>query len=869
MGRLIEGATGCSPYLTGLIETEGDWLRDAVDHDAPMFDLLDNLQQSSTISADLRQAKRRIALYVGLAELAHAQPILDGAAQLTRFADKAVHLAFEAAISVLQARGKLPDDLRWFVLAMGKMGAFELNYSSDIDLIVMLDDSDADMVTAQDWRSHMVRATRVALKTLSDTSLGGYVFRTDVRLRPDPSVTPICVNTSQALAYYESVGRTWERAAFIKARTCAGDISAGEQFLMQLHPFIWRKNLDFAAIEDAHDLRLAIRKKTQLPPRIVLQGHDIKLGRGGIREIEFFTQTRQLISGGRDRDLRDRETLSGLQSLTKAGWVDADVAGKLHDNYLIHRRVEHALQMVRDAQTQSMPSDPEKMDRIAAMHGMSLQNFEVQTLAALEETHALTEAFFDPPRSDDAVDETVFQDDPTENWLSYPALRSDRAVKLFNQVRPHIMAELSKAADPNDAMRQFDTFLKGLPAGVQVFSLFAVNPKLVDLLTDIVSTSPALASYLGTNARVLDSVIAGDFFADWPGQAGLKRDLVTKLSTTTDYESALITARAWKKEWHFRIGVHLLRVLIDPVTAMVQFTDLADAIVQTIVPVVADDFARKHGHISRSEWMVLGMGSMGARSLSADSDLDLMVIFDADPDVMSDGKRPLPARMYFARLTQSLITALSAPMPEGTLYEVDMRLRPSGKAGPVATRIEAFEAYQKDQAWTWEHLALTRARVVFGDMALSEKVEAVRCDVISNQSDPAKIQADFEDMQRRLAQEKPATGPWDMKSGPGGLMDIELFAQKTALIAGLEAISVTDQLGETHNELAQIYQKLASLKVLHTVLCRHNNRTLDLGLGGWITVDLHCGIKDLDALTTQVSQLRRTAVDLIRNAANN
>ncbi|MEO0358780.1 MAG: glutamine-synthetase adenylyltransferase, partial [Pseudomonadota bacterium] len=546
-------------------------------------------------------------------------------------------------------------------------------------------------------------------------------FRTDLRLRPDPSVTPVCVLTSQALQYYESVGRTWERAAFIKARVCAGHQPSGQAFLSELTPFVWRKYLDFAAIQEAHDLRLKIWEQGQQSRVVTVPGHDVKLGRGGIRDIEFFTQTRQLIAGGRNPDLRDTATLQALAALAQAGWVEPEVADQFTQNYKRLRFIEHAIQMRRDTQTQTVPTDPADLDCVAALLGQTSQTFVASTQDLLVQTHQIANAFFDPPKT--THPQAQFDTSVMDKWPDYPALRTERGAGLFAQVKPKILADLSKAADPNDALAQFDEFLKGLPAGVQVFSLFAANPKLVDLFTHIVSTAPALARYLGRNARVLDSVVSGSFFSPWPGADGLAADLAQIVRAQSSYEDQLDSLRAARNEWHFRIGVHVIQGLLSPQDAVAQYSDLAEAVLRCVVPAVEADFQRKFGTVPAASWCVLGMGSLGARSISANSDLDLMVIFDADPDMQSDGQKTLYARPYFGRLTQALITALTAPMPNGKLYEVDMRLRPSGKAGPIATRIEAFESYQRTEAWTWEHLALTRARPITGDAKLMDRLE--------------------------------------------------------------------------------------------------------------------------------------------------
>jgi [glutamine synthetase] adenylyltransferase / [glutamine synthetase]-adenylyl-L-tyrosine phosphorylase len=512
-------------------------------------------------------------------------------------------------------------------------------------------------------------------------------------------------------AYYEAQGRTWERAAYIKARPCAGDLAAGNRFLATLTPFVWRKHLDFAAIQDAHDMRLRIRDHKGLHGPVVLEGHNMKLGVGGIREIEFFTQTRQLIAGGRDPALRDRTTVGGLAMLAQKGWLPEAVAAELTTLYRAHREVEHRLQMVGDAQTHDMPASAEGIARIAHFCGTDdIATFRADLTARLMRTDTLTEGFFAPSAAEQAPSLSPAQDSIVDGWNSYACLRSDRAQQVFRRLRPQLLRALQKAANPDEALVAFDGFLAGLPAGVQVFSLFEANPSLVDLIVDIAGTTPALARYLSRNASVLDAVIGGSFWEAWPGTARLLEDLAATMAAVPEYERKLDSARRWMKEWHFRIGVHHLRGLIDAFEAGKSYADLAEAVICALWPVVTADFTRRHGPPPGRGAVVLGMGSLGAGRLNAGSDLDLIVIYDAAGAEASLGAKPLATRPYFARLTQAMVTALTAQMPEGRLYEVDMRLRPSGRQGPVATSIDSFRSYQRDEAWTWEHLALTRAR---------------------------------------------------------------------------------------------------------------------------------------------------------------
>ena len=871
---LASAAASTSPYLLGLLQKEHGWLEGAVED--PEGAIADLLRGTEGLSADaladgLRQAKRRVALLAGLADLGGAWSLEEVTGTLTDFADAACAAALRAGLAVQIKRGKLPgmteqdldDGAGMVVLAMGKMGAGELNYSSDIDLICLFDETRFDRDDFHDARAAFVRATRAMSGTLSDLTGEGYVFRTDLRLRPDPAVTPVCLAMAAAEQYYESLGRTWERAAYIKARPAAGAIAAGQAFLETLRPFVWRRHLDFAAIQDAHDMRLAIREHKGLGGPITLPGHDMKLGRGGIREIEFFTQTRQLIAGGRDPDLRVRGTCEGLEVLARKGWLTDDVARDLTDHYRAHRMIEHRQQMVRDAQTHALPTSDRGFERLACMMDMDGTELRADLHARLAAVHEMTEGFFAAtrqPRAQPAPTAHSFDTDVVDRWLSYPALRTDRATDIFQQLRPELLSRLAEAARPDEALRAFDAFLAGLPAGVQLFSLLRANPQLGALLVDIVATSPALGQHLSRNAQVLDAVIGGDFFRDWPGAKGMTDALSAVLGAETDYEARLDATRRWAREWHFRVGVHLLRGLIDTATAGAQYADLARAVLAVLWPMVIDQFALRHGTPPGRGAVIVGMGSLGAGRLTATSDLDIIVIYDADGVDRSEGKRPLAARLYYARLTQALITAMTAPMSQGKLYEVDMRLRPSGNQGPVATSLASFDSYQRSEAWVWEHLALTRAQGIAGPPGLLAEVEALRRDILTLPQPAAKVIAAVSDMRARIAGAKAPTGPLDPKIGPGRLQDIELIAQAGALIGGIPARDVAAGLeaglfdARAAADLVAAYDTCWTLQGAIRLLSATPPKAADLGQAGRAFLCRSLDCDSFDDLVTRMTQ---------------
>lgn len=832
INQLIRGVGGCSPYLKGLLEIEYDWVLSALDSQENILNAeFSRLKKtpSSEIKTALRVTKRRVALWSALCDFSGIWELNDVTNMLTQFADLACQLALKVALETELSRGNIPgleidhspEKTGMFVLAMGKMGAHELNYSSDIDLICFFDETQFLEEKYFDARKGFIRATRLMSSILSDLTEDGYVFRTDLRLRPDPSVNPVCVATETAERYYESLGRTWERAAYIKARVVAGDTKAGINFLHSLTPFVWRKYLDFAAIEDAHDIRLRIREHKGLGGALKLLGHNIKLGSGGIREIEFFTQTRQLIAGGRDIDLRVRGTIDGLKNLSKKGWIDKTVSEKLISHYTLYRNIEHRLQMVHDAQTHDLPKSIEGMERLSCMMGTTPDLLAKDLLFSLKEVNQLTEGFFKPTKLDLTFSLSEMETKVVDRWRSYPSLRSPRAEHIFNRLRPKILEKIRSTDKSNNALIAFDKFLVGLPTGVQLFSLFEANPQLIDLLVDIVGTAPALANHLAKSPVVFDAVIGGDFWTPWPKLTTLERQLSNLIKLETDYEQKLEVSRKWKKEWHFRIGVHLLRGITNVNQAGTQYAELAETVLKVIFPVVISEFSKKYGKPPGRGASIFSMGSLGATHLNSTSDLDLIVIYDAEGIEFSDCPTPLNSRLYYTRLTQALVTAMTVEMSQGKLYEVDMRLRPSGRKGPVATSWTSFKDYQTNEAWAWEHLALTRGRVICGNSELSINIEDFRLQLIKNVRPEVAVRS-LKEMREKIQKIDLNNNKWEFKQGIGRMQDIELFSQLSTVINGQVTRDVSSGLiaGSesgllTNTQLDQILKTYKFLKEMN------------------------------------------------------
>ncbi|PWB93526.1 bifunctional [glutamine synthetase] adenylyltransferase/[glutamine synthetase]-adenylyl-L-tyrosine phosphorylase [Methylosinus sporium] len=868
---LLEGALGSSPFLTELSARDPARLARLLtdDPDASLARLVEatrNAAKGVTDEAELmralRRAKQEGALLVALADLSKAWDTMQATDALTRLADTALAASIAFTLREAAAAGKLElYDQRmpergcgWIFLAMGKEGAFELNYSSDIDIIVLFDRARARVTQPAEDVDLFVKMTKRIVRILSEITPDGYVFRVDLRLRPDPGATPIAIPLEAAFSYYESMGQNWERAAFIKARAAAGDIPAGEAFLKELSPFVWRKNFDFAAIADVHSIKRQIHA-FKGHGEIAALGHDLKLGRGGIREIEFFAQTQQLITGGRNPALRGRATLETLDALVANGWIEPRVRDDLAEAYLFLRDVEHRIQMVADKQTHILPRDEKEALRIARMAGFAtLEDFTRALVAHLETVQShYSHLFESAPQLSSQTGNLVFtggEDDPgTLETLSrlgfahpktvtetirgwhfgrYAATRSTKARERLTELTPALLEALAVTQNADQAFLAFDKLLAGLPAGVQLFSVLVSNPRLLSLLTAITGAAPKLAATIARRPRVLDAVLEPAFFEHLPDESELAAALARSLAETRSYEEALDAARVFGQEQKFLIGVRILTGALSVAEAGLAYARLAECVIAALLPRVEAEFARAHGRME-GRVCVVALGKLGGREMTAASDLDLMLLYDADPHAESDGERPLAAAAYYARLTQRLIAALSAPMAQGLLYEADFRLRPSGGKGPLAVSLTAFEDYHAHEAWTWEHMALTRARIVAGARDFAATVEAAIRAALTRPRDEAKTRDDVADMRRRLARDKPAKSLWDLKQAPGALIDVEFVTQylqlrhasahpaclstmtSTALerLAGLGLMDANE--AATLIEAARLYQSLTQL----------------------------------------------------------
>jgi [glutamine synthetase] adenylyltransferase / [glutamine synthetase]-adenylyl-L-tyrosine phosphorylase len=817
LGPLLAPIFAASPFLSEclLVEPEIAW-RFAVDGPAKLADRVEEETRTldsgdrARVMAELRRARRRVALLTGLADLAGHWPLEVVTARLTRFADLAVAKATQHLLDDAHRRGEIelgPDGAEagghgLIVLGMGKLGAFELNYSSDIDLIVLFDDQRLPYRGGEAPMAFAVRFTRSLVHILESKTREGYVFRTDLRLRPHIPGHPLAISTDAAELYYERHGQNWERAAFIKARAVAGDLQAGRSFLAALRPYVWRKHLDYAAIRDIHSIKRQINAHRGFG-EIRLLGHDLKVGRGGIREIEFFAQVQQLILGGREAELRAPATCAALTALAEHRWVEPQASAELVEAYELLRALEHRLQMVADRQTQALPQLEDDFARFAAFAGEpSPERLGQRILGTLKtvERHyaALFESEPDLALGGDLVFTGTDDDPATLDTLSamgfadpaavsrrirawhhghIRATRSTRARELLTELLPSILDALHRQARIDEAFRLFDTFLSSLPAGVQIFSLLRANPRLLALLADLTGAAPRLAPYLARNVDLFESLLQPDFFEPLPDAPTLREELAARLKDARDLQDTLDAARRWAHGRQFQAGLQVLLGVTDFGRAALTLTSIAEVVIAGLLPWAERWLEEQHGRIEQGSFAVLGLGKLGARELTIGSDLDLVFVYEAPPDARSKGERPLPAPTWYARLAQRLVSALSARTAEGQLFEIDMRLRPSGNAGPVACSLGSFARYHDQTAEIWEQQSLCRARVISGQGDLSARITDMLKRAIARERNPKSVAAAVRHMRERIFKEHGRDDPWAVKHARGGLVEIEFATQ--------------------------------------------------------------------------------------------
>ncbi|MEP7221326.1 MAG: bifunctional [glutamine synthetase] adenylyltransferase/[glutamine synthetase]-adenylyl-L-tyrosine phosphorylase [Novosphingobium sp.] len=880
----LDRAAAHAPFLTQAMDRLPDLvsLLAAGEGDAALTWARSAGDDAGDVPTALRRERLALALALGIGDLAGAFPLEQVMGELSDFADRAMDAAIRDAI---QRRTPDAQPGGMIALALGKHGAQELNYSSDIDPILLYDPALLPRRERDDPADAAQRIARTLVETLSRPDGEGYVFRVDLRLRPASEVSPLAISVDAALTHYESSALAWERAAFIRARACAGDVAAGQAFLGAIRPFVWRKSLDFGAIAEIARLTARIRASHDgalLPG----PGFDLKRGRGGIREVEFYAQTHQLIHGGRNPALRQRGTRAALDALAGCGIIAPEDAALLGDSYDRLRVIEHRLQMVADQQTHRLPMNPAALDSVARLDGLPDGAALVAEVAAITETvgqrydtllaaHANSPAA--PARaailhatSGDGLAARLtalgFADADElarriEAWHNggLRVLRSDTARAAFDAVQPALLAALARAPDPRRAFNRWEELLTRLPSAINLFHLLEARPALVELLAKVLSLAPPLADALAARADLLDPLIDASAFA-LPGSIG---DLIEEFSrgeVEDDYQQVLDRVRRKVGEKRFALGVQLIDAITDPLAIAQANSRVAEAALAVLTAATIAEFERAHGSFPGVDLVILGLGRLGGGALTHASDLDLVFCFTGQHEGESNGAKPLGTTLYFNRLAQRVSAALSVPTAAGALYEVDTRLRPSGTQGPLAVSFDSFARYQREQAWTWEHMALCRARPLYGPEEGQAELAAIITQVLTAPREPQKLREDVLHMRTEMARHKPGKGPLDAKLLRGGLVDLEFIVHFLQLRDGVglapslpDALEALIAAGLVPLALADAHDRLTRLLVAARLLAPDTAVPPD---GPRAALALACGYDDWDCLLAGFAHAR-------------
>ncbi|GLV27931.1 glutamate-ammonia-ligase adenylyltransferase [Sphingobium sp. TomTYG75] len=829
------------------------------------------------IARSLRRRKGALSLVTAAADLSGAWDLDRVTRTLSDFADQALEEALRATFA---ERYPGVEPKGFVVLALGKHGSRELNYSSDIDPILLYDPTTLPHGEREDPADAAVRIGRRVSELLNARDGDGYVFRVDLRLRPSPEATPIALPVEAAIGYYESTAMGWEQAAFVRARPAAGDLGLGDYFMQQIRPFVWRRSLDFGAIDAITDISRRIRDH-YAQGQAFGPGYDLKRGRGGIREVEFFAQTHQLIHGGRDPALRSGNTREALRALAAAGVFDPEVSRKLDEAYVLFRTIEHRLQMVEDRQTHELPKTADAMDNVARLHGLEngaelieLLRPKVEWVGAnydqltpAEKSESLSH---DEDRLAAQLAEMGFVDPQAPvariaRWRtgSIRALRSTASREALEDLLPGLMRTLAAAPDPVRALNRLDDLIGRLPSAINFFKLLAARPGLAELMAELLSHAPTLADALGRRAELLDGLIDTSAFDPPPAVEQLAEQFA-QLEAGEDYQALLDRVRQRVNDRRFALGAQIIRGG-DPLEAGRGYSRVAEAAIEALASATVREFETVHGRVQGGEMLILALGRLGGGVLTHASDLDLVFLFSGDFMKESDGRKPLGATQYFNRLGQRITNALSVQTAAGPLYEVDTRLRPSGAQGLLAVSLDSFAKYQREEAWTWEHLALTRARPVFGSDSGRAALSAILAETLERPRDFPELARQAVKMRRDIAAHKPPASELDVKLVPGGLVDLEFLIHVSQFKHNM---AFSPDLRAALDELVEAGHLPADLIDAHDLITRFlivsrlvSPKSTEPPEATRPVVARACGVESWDALLESYAQARQRVSD--------
>ncbi len=906
-GAMLRCVFGASPFLSTCLIAEPDFARRLWEEgvDACVRDAVEGLRAlppgAEDIDRKLRLARRRTALAIALADIADQWTVEQVTGALSELADAAVSASLRSQLDRLAERGAIepPDrddperESGLIALGLGKHGGRELNYSSDIDLILLYDPEVVPAADSERLPRHLMRLARAFVPQLSDRTPDGYAFRVDLRLRPDPGATPLVMSTEAAEHYYEARGQTWERAALIKARPVGGDIPAAESFLKRIEPFIWRRHLDFATVQELHDIKRRIDAHHG-SGGVMVRGHNLKLGRGGIREIEFFAQTHQLIWGGKDTRLRVIPTCDAMQALAATGRLPQEVADGFVESYRFLRRAEHRVQMVDDEQTHSLPEGDEAFETMSRFLGYGgEEEFSEALLGHLQRVEGHYAEFFELSAEVTAA-ESLRPDDPEAveqyrrlgfkdpdkvaevlaKWRSgrYRVAQGERARELLDGLTPSLLIAMLGTHDPDLAIARFDGLLARLPTGLQVFALFQANAHVMETVAEILVSAPQFGELLTSRPALFETLLETGDEDVQPSRETLAGEMALQLGAARDSDELVQRLRRWVDAARYRAGIHMLFGRLDPLDAAPVFSDIAELALARLLPGVERDLARRHGRLPNSGAALLAMGRLGSREMSISSDLDMVLVYDAAEDAVSDGEKPLAAAIWYSRLLRRLIAALTEQA--GLIYDIDMRLRPTGSAGPLATSLASFEHYHEKEAWTWERQALTRARVVAGNPETAMALNGAMQTALRRPRDLDQLRRDVAEMRLRVDGEYHTDNPWSLKYVRGGLVDVEFIVQYLQLRdaasrpvtgntgAAIEALSRAGALGEKDAAtLGDAWRLWTRLQALQRTISEDASGE-DLPRGMLARVQNAAGVEDLPALERRMTAAREAVLDV-------
>lgn len=721
------------------------------------------------------------------------------------------------------------------VLGMGKLGGRELNVSSDIDLIFAFPGKGETRGGPRsiDNQQFFIRLGQRLIQALDQITADGFVFRVDMRLRPYGQSGALALSFAALETYYQDQGRDWERYAMVKARVVAGDERAGQVLMESLRPFVYRKYVDFSAFESLRSMKAMIGREVR---RKGLE-NNIKLGSGGIREIEFVVQAFQLIRGGRDRELQQRELLVILQELEALELLPSPVVRELREAYVFLRNLEHALQGIEDKQTQLLPDDELTQARVALVMGFDSWDACVQELeshrervarhfadiiateeeeqesGALEEGwHELWLAEMDEDTARQWLEQHGFED-PAGSHELLCNLRDSRTIqvmqtqgrKRLNQFMPVLLEALTQVDAPSQTLGRVLQLVEAILRRTAYMVLLLENPGARTQLVKLCSESPWIARQLAETPLLLDELLNAESLYHPPAKEELQDDLRQQMLRIPfeDLEEQMESLRHFKKAHILRVAASELKGTLPLMKVSDYLTWIAEVVLDHVVDVAFANLVGRHGYPRRADgsacdtdFAIIGYGKLGGIELGYTSDLDLVFVHNADPELASDGDRPIDNAVFYTRLGQRIVHILSTQTPSGQLYEVDMRLRPSGNSGLLVSTLTAFEKYQRNDAWTWEHQALARARGVAGCRTTLADFEALRHDVLCQRRDRSRLRADVVDMREKMraslgTPESQRKETFHIKHDNGGIVDIEFMVQYLMLAYSSEYPELT------------------------------------------------------------------------------